>query len=50
MLMWFGMDVLNLIVIIYLLESLQIGGERVVMGSLKGTNRVSLLNELLGQS
>ena len=30
----------------YLLESLQIEGARVVTGALKGTNRVSLLNEL----
>ena len=29
-----------------LLESLQIEGARVVSGALKGTNRVSLLNEL----
>ena len=30
-----------------LLESLQIEGARVVTGALKGTNRVSLLNDLL---
>ena len=44
MLMWFGMDILNLIS--NLLESLQIGGAMVVTGALKGTNRVSLLKDL----
>ena len=44
MLMWFGMDILNLIS--NLLESLQIEGAMVVTGALKGTNRVSLLKDL----
>ena len=44
MLMWFRMDVLNLIS--NLLESLQIEGARVVTGALKGTNRVSPLKDL----
>ena len=43
--MWFGVDFLNPIVI-NLLDSLQIEGARVVTGALKGTNTVSLLNDL----
>ena len=44
MLMWFWMDVLNLKS--NLLESLQIEGARAVTGTLKGTNRVSVLKDL----